>query len=450
MTPEREFPDNPDEELLFAEEEATPAVEATPWKVLIVDDEPAVHQVTELALRDLRYEDRPLCFLHAYSREQAQQLLPDHKDLAVVLLDVVMEEDDSGLQLVRYIREELENHMVRIILRTGQPGQAPEFDVILAFDINDYKTKEDLTSVKLFTAMIVALRSYCDLLRIEHGKNHLEHLVDGYSRFVPHEFLSFLDKHCITEVELGDQIETEMTVLFSDIRDFTFLSEVMTPQQNFNFINSYLSRMEPIIRRHNGFIDKYIGDAIMALFPREPDDGLRAALEMLSILADYNAGRDRAGYQPIRIGVGLHTGRLMLGIVGGPRRMDGTVISDAVNLASRIEGLNKSFGSYLLLSDECFHGLRHGENYTFRPLDQVFVKGKQQAIDIYEVLDGEPQPGRGLKQQTLALFEQGVTHFHQGRREPAAKCFREVLVRHPDDRAAAIYLDRVLRREDAD
>ncbi|MEG3972906.1 AAA family ATPase, partial [Microcoleus sp. T2B6] len=167
-------------------------------------------------------------------------------------------------------------------------------------------------------------------------------LNQAYERFVPNQFLQFLDKSSIIDVELGDQVQLEMSVLFSDIRDFTTLSETMTPKDNFRFINSYLSRMEPVINENNGFIDKYIGDAIMALFSGEANNAVKAGIAMLHCLVEYNQNRANSGYGPIQIGIGINTGTLMLGTVGGQNRMEGTVISDAVNLASRVESLTKN------------------------------------------------------------------------------------------------------------
>jgi adenylate cyclase len=158
--------------------------------------------------------------------------------------------------------------------------------------------------------------------------------VSAYDRFIPYQILQMLGKHRISEVQLGDHIELPLTILFSDIRDFTSLSETLTPQENFNFINSYFGQMEPIITVNNGIIDKFIGDAIMALFT-DANDAVIAAAMMCRQLGHYNAGRARAGYRPINLGMGLNTGMAMLGVLGGSSRMEATVISDAVNLASR-------------------------------------------------------------------------------------------------------------------
>ncbi len=176
--------DDARDELVFREEEA-PGPETCPeplvdtWKVLIVDDEEEVHNVTRLVLRDLTYAGRPLAFLGAYSAVEARRMLAAHMDTAIVLLDVVMEENDAGLTLVKYIREELGNRFTRIILRTGQPGQAPEERVIVEYDINDYKEKTELTAQKLVTTIISALRTFRDIQTIEASRRGLEKIVEA-------------------------------------------------------------------------------------------------------------------------------------------------------------------------------------------------------------------------------------------------------------------------------
>ena len=151
------------------------------WKVLISDDEPSIHEITTLALKDIEYDHRKLEFLHAYSAKETIEILKQHPDTALVLLDVVMESDDAGLIAVNRIRNELGNASVRIILRTGQPGHAPENDVIQKYDINDYKEKTELTAKKLFTTVITALRSYHDIMRLERNRQGLEKIIHATS-----------------------------------------------------------------------------------------------------------------------------------------------------------------------------------------------------------------------------------------------------------------------------
>src|SRR5262249_29396993 len=203
-------------------------------------------------------------------------------------------------------------------------------------------------------------------------------------RFVPQAFLSIVGKPSIVDVELGDNKQEDMSILFSDIRSFTTLSESMTPDENFAFINAYLERMGPVIRTHNGFIDKYIGDAIMALFTNA-DDAVRAGLAMLETLAAFNAERRPAGQPPIGIGIGINSGSLMLGPIGEQQRMEGTGISHAVNLAARVEDLTKTYREPLLMSEFTYQQLADPTAYDIRSVDVVVVKGKTRPVTIYAV-----------------------------------------------------------------
>ncbi|NQE35899.1 adenylate/guanylate cyclase domain-containing protein [Microcoleus asticus] len=267
-------------------------------------------------------------------------------------------------------------------------------------------------------------------------------LTDAYGRFVPHQFLNLLGYDTIIEVHLGDQVQQEMSVLFADIRDFTALSETMTPEENFKFINAYLSRMEPAITSNNGFIDKYIGDAIMALFSDCADDAVKAGIAMLNILTTYNEHRQKVGYIPIQIGIGINSGSLMLGTVGGKSRMDSTVISDAVNLASRIEGLTKDYGVPLLISQQTLERLRNPADYAIRIVDKVQVKGKSQYVVVYEVFDADPPEIRSAKLANLPVYTEAMLLCDRKEFREAGKLFEECLRKNPSDPVARIYLKR--------
>ena len=150
-----------------------------PWKVLVVDDEPAVHDVTRLALGKADFDGRPIEFLHAYSGAEAEQVIAVNEDIALAFVDVVMETDSAGLDLIRHIRENIGNRMIRLILRTGQPGQAPEAVVLRRYEINDYKEKTELTTQKLYTAVLTGLRSYRDLAALEANRQGLKRVIDA-------------------------------------------------------------------------------------------------------------------------------------------------------------------------------------------------------------------------------------------------------------------------------
>jgi len=267
-------------------------------------------------------------------------------------------------------------------------------------------------------------------------------IAEATSRFVPNEFLAFLGCDSIVDIKLGEAVELEMSVLFSDIRDFTNLSEQMTPTENFKFINSYLSRMEPLIVENQGFIDKYIGDAIMALFSEGADDAVKAGIAMLQTLAEYNRTRASLGYVPVEVGVGINTGSLILGIVGGKSRMDGTVISDAVNLASRIESLTKNYGVSLLITQQTFDRLTNPGGYAIRVIDKVQVKGKSEWVTVYEVFDADLTEVKAGKLATLQLFTEALSLYNMKSFRQAAGLFGDCLRQNPGDKVARIYWER--------
>jgi two-component system sensor histidine kinase ChiS len=230
--------------------------------------------------------------------------------------------------------------------------------------------------------------------------------------------------------------------MFADIRSFTSLSESMSPQQNFDFINSYLSRVGPVIRQYNGFIDKYIGDGIMALFPNRAEDAVQAAIEMQHQVKIYNLHRQNSGYQPISLGIGLHTGTLMLGTIGEAERMESTVISDAVNLASRVEGLTKLYGVGIVASVQTLCRLDDPQHYKCRFLDRVQVKGKKTPVGVFEIYDGDSDTMIELKAQTQTYFEQGIFLYYQQQFAQARRMFRRVLQVNKSDQAASFYAER--------
>jgi two-component system sensor histidine kinase ChiS len=233
-----------------------------------------------------------------------------------------------------------------------------------------------------------------------------------------------------------------MTIMFADIRGWTSLSENMTPQENFSFINAYLRRVSPVIKQHNGFIDQYYGDGLMALFPGTPEDAVMAAIAMHMAVEEYNKEREKEGFQPIAIGVGLHVGELMLGIIGSEERMQGAVVADAVNLAARLEALTMIYGSSITLSEPTLSTLKDPDKYKHRFVDKVRVKGKKEPVSVHEVFDADPQRVAELKERTKANFEEGLRLYYEKKFSKASVQFNQVLEESPEDKAARIYLKR--------
>ncbi len=270
----------------------------------------------------------------------------------------------------------------------------------------------------------------------------LQQTEQSFARLIPHQLLTLLERDSIVDVKLGDQIERKLTVMFSDIRYFTTLSETMTPQETFNFLNSYLNVMEPIIGMHRGIIDKYMGDAILALFTQGADDAVSGAIHMLEKLGEYNNGRARAGYEPIHIGFGLNTGLVMIGTVGGTNRMESTVIGDAVNLTSRIEEATKVYHTPLLITQNTLYDLATPSKYDIRLLDRIRVKGKAQPFSIYEVFDNDPVKLRDGKRATKTMFEEAIAYYHFMEIPRAMELLTQCIETTPKDIPARIYLAR--------
>lgn len=264
-------------------------------------------------------------------------------------------------------------------------------------------------------------------------------LNEANGRFVPKEFLQFLSKESIEEVMLGDQVEHEMTVMFTDIQSFTKISESLNPQENFDFINGYLKEIVPVITKHNGFIDKYIGDSIMALFPGSPDAALLAALEFEKAVEIFNNYLTQQGRDKIRIGCGIHTGHLILGTIGHDHRLETTVISDAVNIASRLEGLTRHYNTRIIASEQTIGKLEHPENFNFRYLETVRVKGKSKSIDIYEILSPLENTIKVIYQKE---FAGALQLMKEKKLQEARNIFAELASRHPEDGALQVLLYR--------
>ncbi len=392
---------------------------STRFNIIVVDDNPVNLQVIKNQLSDSIYRVMP--FL---SGEEMLKKLGDlQPDL--ILLDIMMP-GMNGYEVCRHVRQTHPTSELPIILVTAK-SEAMDMEEGLKAGANDFLAKP-YTQEEL----LVRVKTHLNLARTN----------SIYSRFVPVEFLEFLGHENIVDIQLGDQVQKEMTVLFVDIRAFTNLSESMTPQENFKFINSFLSRLSPMIQENGGIIDKYIGDSIMALFPSKPEDAIRAAQDMVGHMELYNKQRATCGYRPISIGVGIHTGNLILGIIGDKGRMQGTVISDAVNLASRIQDVTKLYGANIIISQESFIKLENPTDYGFRFLGKVRVKGKNSTVSLFEIFDGDPEPLKSLKNETKTDFEEAILAFSKKDFDTASDLFRKIIAANPDDRAARLFMEK--------
>jgi class 3 adenylate cyclase len=282
----------------------------------------------------------------------------------------------------------------------------------------DFRTDFHISGAAEIQHLVISINDVSKRLESQRlaEKKHSEELRilnEAYVRFVPDNFLSHLNRSSIIDVQLGDQVATEMSVLFIDIRSFTPLSESLSPKETFQFINSYLNELGPLIRKNNGFIDKYIGDAIMALFI-SPEDSVLAGVSMLEQLKIFNEKRTVIGEKPICVGIGIHTGNVMLGTIGEANRMEGTVIGDTVKLAARLETLTKEYNHgegncavRMLISEDTKDALSSTSSLYIRFVDSVIAKGKSVSTNIYEVYSADEDEIKEIKQHNASIF-QGV------------------------------------------
>jgi len=247
------------------------------------------------------------------------------------------------------------------------------------------------------------------------------------------------------EEALGGQVQ-KASVVFTDIRSFTSISERIGPQETVSLLNDYFGIMVDIILEHGGILDKYIGDAIMAVFgvpfasEQDADNALKSAIEMVTALRRFNDKRAELGHELVRMGIGMNSGHVVSGNIGSPRRMDYTVIGDGVNLASRLEGANKLYGTQLLVSEFTKRELRGV--YKLREVDRIRVKGKSQPVGVFQVLDHVTDKEFPEVDRVLDLFNGGLGRYRDRDFAGARTVFEEILQIHPEDPVSRLYVDR--------
>jgi adenylate cyclase len=295
---------------------------------------------------------------------------------------------------------------------------------------------------------------------LQHFKDKADEamrLNQTFRKFVPKQFVDHFAKHGSDILELGRADEDELAILFSDIRGFTGLSEQMSPQELMNFLNSYFLRMNEPIHNNNGFIDKFIGDAVMALFDRptgtntdKAQDAIRAALDLRYAINLYNQHRANCNYPPVNIGIGIHFGPVIIGTVGSDDRMDTTVIGDSVNIAFRLEALAPKYNTDIVISAQTLHQAQAKGLFEYRLLDWVRVKGRKASIEIYEIIDHQDTTIKQLKLANASLIEQGLSYRKEQNWQQAINCFQQALEIYPEDTLAIHHLEQCAKLQDSE
>ncbi|MEG4516320.1 MULTISPECIES: response regulator [unclassified Microcoleus] len=464
--------------------------------IMLVDDEPANLTLLEELLHLKGYAT-----VSALSGHEALSLArASRPDL--ILLDIMMPEM-NGFDVCDILRKDTALQTVPVIFLTAL---ADDMSRIKGLEMmaDDYLTKpfnsrlllakvENILHLSQMRSQAVSSQLHQQVK--EQSKRQIaaaweanEYLSEKFQLFVPEQLLGRIAPKGIESIQLGNVTEEELTVLFCDIRGFTTIAESQPARETFEWLNAFFTQMNDCITSHGGFIDKYLGDAIMAVFDKPNShamDAIEAAVAMQETLQEFNASRHKYNLEsPVNIGTGINTGIGMIGTLGSDRRMDSTVIGDVVNTASRLENLTKIYGCQIIVSEnaivharEFLNGISShshskeslllkcdlevetqesiistseataadshlpSNNYYYRWIDRVTPRGKQQAIEIYEIWAASC-PDSEAKQLTQGLFDKGIQGWQSERFVAALGYFQQLIEQNPADTVVRFYINR--------
>ncbi|MDO6392883.1 adenylate/guanylate cyclase domain-containing protein [Leptospira santarosai] len=308
----------------------------------------------------------------------------------------------------------------------------------------------------LFVVMIIStlISKYIQLYKdAELLNKELSDQKDAFYRFVPVDFIRILDKESPVSISIGYNKEKSMTILVSDIRNFTNVLETIPSDQTIAFLNSYLSEMEKIVYEAAGFVDQYSGDSILALFAdyservekenfNSADNAVEAALKMVSLIRSKRIQKSCSIPWNLEVGIGINTGSLILGTVGNERRIDTNTVGDAIQLTSKLQSLTYLYQGRILISHHTYLRLHRMSEIGIRMIDSAFIKGRSRPVDIYEVFESDPEEIREFKLKTSDLLSQGIFEYRSGKFGEAAKIFKQLYHEEPRDNLSKIYLKR--------
>ncbi|MBD1827240.1 response regulator [Microcoleus vaginatus GB1-A2] len=462
--------------------------------IMLVDDEP-----DNLTLLEELLHMKGYATVSAQSGHEALSLArASRPDL--ILLDIMMPEMD-GFDVCEILRKDAALQTVPIIFLTALDDDTSRIRG-LEIMADDYLTKpfnsrlllakvENILQLSQMRAQAVSSQ-FNQQVR-EQSKRQIaaaweanEYLSEKFQLFVPEQILGRIAPQGIESIQLGNVTEEELTILFCDIRGFTAIAESQEARETFEWLNAFFTKMNDCITSHGGFIDKYLGDAIMAVFDKPNShamDAIEAAVAMQESLQKFNASRQKYNLEyPLNIGTGINTGIGMIGTLGSDRRMDSTVIGDVVNTASRLENLTKIYGCQIIVSENAIVHAREflnnispnskeslllkcdleaetqetiistsrataadsdlpRNNYYYRWIDRVTPRGKQQAIEIYEIWSASC-PDSEAKQLTQVLFDKGIQGWQSERFVAALGYFQQLIQQNPADTVVSFYINR--------
>ena len=364
-----------------------------PPRILLVDDEPVNIDLLE-SLLNLEGYDTMSATSGIEALTMAKTSIPD-----LIVLDIMMP-GMNGFEVCGKLREDPNLQTIPIIFLTALDDDHSKLRGLEVMG-DDFLTKPFKNSLLLSKiASILRLQE----MRSQQVKQELKEktkrqfsaawninlaLSEKLRLFVPDQFLQRIAPNGVESIQLGNAQEEEITVLFCDIRKFTTISEQQSPSETFQWLNVFFTQMNACVMENYGFIDKYLGDALMVVFDRpktHPQDAVNGALMMQEKIIEFNSDRSKYNLkEPINIGIGIHTGKGIIGALGADSRIDSTVIGDVVNTAARLQELTKHYGCGIIASDSVISQLTQAEFFEVRWIDRVIPRGKKQAQDIYEI-----------------------------------------------------------------
>lgn len=286
--------------------------------------------------------------------------------------------------------------------------------------------------------------------KIQEKADEAQALLQTFQKFVPKQFVDHFNNRGEKNLHLGIATEDKVAVMFCDIHGFTSLAEQMSPQQLMNFLNSYFLRMNAPIHENHGFIDKFIGDAIMALFnlsergsSNQACDALNASIDLHKALMLYNQHRANSDYDAIAHGIGIQYGSVVMGTVGSDDRMDTTVLGDVVNVAQRIESLCEYFQTDILTTRDLINVAEQKQSFAHRYIDTIILRGKSVGVELIEVYEHLSSDQIALRDQTKSFIDQGIELRNTGEFKQAIDLFEQALQINPKDSILRYHIKQV-------